>query len=532
MRAPGVGVRLLVSGILLAAACQTASAQSIRTRPATFNDAPIVLSGSDTLVIEDADYTIKNTITLRGSSTLIIRNSTFTHAADVSGQYALWAYDKSRVIIENSTLKTIRPFTDWHFLDDASLQMSNVNNMQSTAWSGFQQRAHATAVNVARFFGTVSDQATFDVDRATEAFIETVYPPGATVDEHFPSAVGAAPYQFPNDGEQGVAVNVHLTNIGSAKWGITYVPEDNITISDTDSLVVTFNIPQTYSGLTARFDNVRAQRYADQTWTTGNATLHLRNTTTERWSPIVSGDNTLVITNSDLADNYGSYGHATVSVADSSMTYVRTNDFVRFTIDRTFIAGDAVAGGNSILTLTDSAVGGRVVAEDRGVIVATGVVGLGRGFILGPIGSLTAAPSERISGRMSIKGSYSGPQSFNPYLSTDASTLKFERNRTYRIEFKYQILAAPSKGFEVLFISGAATAAGNFLPSITINGRAGESGTATLTARLGAYDDYRAIWNVTGTGAIVVDDVRITDVDTGRVVASEGADTPVTVEQR
>jgi hypothetical protein len=139
-------------------------------------------------------------------------------------------------------------------------------------------------------------------------------------------------------------------------------------------------------------------------------------------------------------------------------------------------------------------------------------------------GSLTIDPAEVISGRQSIKGSYSGTQSYTPYVRTDPAALPLAPNRTYRITFRYKILTTPSRGFEVLFFSPTGGNRGSFLPSFTIEGRAGSMGSATLTNTLGSFSDYEARLNVVGTGAITVDELRITDVTTGQVVATEDAE--------
>ncbi len=150
-------------------------------------------------------------------------------------------------------------------------------------------------------------------------------------------------------------------------------------------------------------------------------------------------------------------------------------------------------------------------------------VRLGHGFSIRAAGSTTVAAQEVVSGYGSIKGSYFGQQSYTPYLST-SPFIKFAAGDTYRVTFLYRILAMPSAGFEVLFISQTAAAAGNFLPSTRIVGASGQSGTATLTSTLGAYQDYQVIWNVVGTGAIVIDDIVITRVATGDVIAAENAE--------
>jgi hypothetical protein len=134
---------------------------------------------------------------------------------------------------------------------------------------------------------------------------------------------------------------------------------------------------------------------------------------------------------------------------------------------------------------------------------------------------VTTRQGEVLSGVGSIKGSYFGTNMYNAYLSTDHLRLPLAGSRTYRITFQYRILTAPSIGFEVLFISPTAAAQNNFLPSLVITGPAGATGSGTLTSTLGAFADYEAAWNVIGTGAIVVDDIVITDLTTGKAVASE-----------
>ena len=144
-------------------------------------------------------------------------------------------------------------------------------------------------------------------------------------------------------------------------------------------------------------------------------------------------------------------------------------------------------------------------------------------FFLTAIGQVTSLPSEVISGSRSIKGSYAGAAAFTPYLRSK-QVLPLLPSNTYRIAFRYRILVTPSRGFETLFYSPTGGNAGNFLPSTTITGNAGDSGTATLTNTLGRYSDYEARWNIVGTGAISIDDIQIVNVTTGLTVATEDAE--------
>jgi hypothetical protein len=149
---------------------------------------------------------------------------------------------------------------------------------------------------------------------------------------------------------------------------------------------------------------------------------------------------------------------------------------------------------------------------------------LSAGFALEGAGAITSSPGEVIAGSRSIRGSHGGAGAFTPYLRTRPSVVPFTPGDTYRVTFRYRILVAPSAGFEVLFFSPTGAASGSFLPSVSIAGAAGDSGTADLTNVLGPYADYEARWNVVGTGAISVDEIVITRVSSGQAVATENAE--------
>jgi hypothetical protein len=149
---------------------------------------------------------------------------------------------------------------------------------------------------------------------------------------------------------------------------------------------------------------------------------------------------------------------------------------------------------------------------------------LGPGFVLESAGSLSSAPPELISGLRSVKGSYSGSGSYNAYLRTDPAFIPLEPGRSYRVSFAYRILATPSRGFEVLFFSPTGGAKGDFLPSVTILGKKGDSGRSTLVNALGPYSDYQARWNIVGRGEIAIDDIEIAEAESGVLVAAEDAE--------
>ena len=126
-----------------------------------------------------------------------------------------------------------------------------------------------------------------------------------------------------------------------------------------------------------------------------------------------------------------------------------------------------------------------------------------------------------ISGSNSIKGAYSGSGSYTPYLYTDHTVIALSPNHPYRITFQYKILAAPDKGFAVLFYSPT----GQLSAFHNDHRPSGTTGTAALTNMLGPYADYLVNWNIFGIGVIAIDNIQITDGVTGSLVVSENAET-------
>src|SRR5262245_57870635 len=160
------------------------------------------------------------------------------------------------------------------------------------------------------------------------------------------------------------------------------------------------------------------------------------------------------------------------------------------------------------------------------------VASLGKGWLLGPTGSVTSAPGEIISGRNSIKGSGDGSSGslFQSLLVTDPSVVQFTPNQSYTITFAYRIITSSSSGFEYGFSSSTGIGgARDFGPSRNINGSSGSSGTVTTTFSLHNWPDYQVNFAFPGTGAIVIDDIRITDASTAQLAASENGEGPSVV---
>jgi hypothetical protein len=97
------------------------------------------------------------------------------------------------------------------------------------------------------------------------------------------------------------------------------------------------------------------------------------------------------------------------------------------------------------------------------------VSALGKGFVLDVAGGLTSSPDEVISGRTSIKGSYSGQNEFTSILVSDPTFIRFEPNQTYTITLSYRILLQGSHGFEVGFFSPTGSRDRRFVSTTTIS---------------------------------------------------------------
>lgn len=161
-------------------------------------------------------------------------------------------------------------------------------------------------------------------------------------------------------------------------------------------------------------------------------------------------------------------------------------------------------------------------AGAEGILTDTPI--LNNGFVLATAGSTTTVKNEVIKGNGSIKGSYTERNSYTPYIYTNPEIIKLVPGQTYTVTFQYKIIATPDKGFEVLFYSPLGGKAGIWLQSHVITGVKGETGTATLTNTLDNFTDYRINWNIMATGSIVIDDIKIINTATGRVIVKENVE--------
>ena len=361
---------LLLVKILFSAGCapQVFYRGTTLDNAAVANNEVLVLTGNDRLEINRSHYTQKNNIILKDNAQLIIRDSLFEHRHDHSFQFQLRAYDNGSVVVDNSEIRSSE-WLNWYFYDNSSLVLQNANNNQSSIWHIFRASARARADRVDRFWGTMNENVVVEVADTPETFIEFVYPAGARVDEAFPRTM--TDYSFPNQGETGITTKLTIKNSRASSWGITVNPGDDITIRDTHSLVVTFHISKPYNNVTADFSGLRVEHHEDQTWQVadGDTRLRLINTKTEKWSPIVSNNNTLIVKDSDISDNAFSSDNAKVIYERSVIGFLHANAHVHMMIKDSVVQGDVVATENSVIELIRTQVQGKLVEKDNGRIV-------------------------------------------------------------------------------------------------------------------------------------------------------------------
>jgi hypothetical protein len=136
---------------------------------------------------------------------------------------------------------------------------------------------------------------------------------------------------------------------------------------------------------------------------------------------------------------------------------------------------------------------------------------------IGEIGSLTT--EKPLSGRASLAGANAGLKTYQHYFSTRPELLPLKGGVTYRLTLSYRIIDAGDKGFEMMFYSPTGGEAGRWLDGITLRGAEGTRGVAELERTLYDFADYRVWLNVIGRGAIVVDDIRLSEG--GRTIFKE-----------
>lgn len=331
------------------------------------NNQPLILKGNEVLEITNTHYIQKNDVTLKDDAKLIIRDSLFEHLGESSFNFWLNAYDRSQVVVENSKVNS-SSWLNWNFYNSASLTLNNVDQSGSNIWHYFPDSSSVTVKN-SHFAGTIANDAEAQIDGSKDSFIELVFHPGSTVFETLPKTI-TGEYVFPNgDDRLSTKMKLSIKNSTAGNWGITVTEEGKVTIKDTQNLTVTFSFGYKFMNETIELSDLKVKKYADATWNFKDTYLRLINTSTNKWSPIVGGENTLIIKNSQLADNAFSNTKAKIIIENSTAQFLRAKDEVQMTVKNSQVEGDVVAEDDGRITLINTKVGGQKVERGRGKIV-------------------------------------------------------------------------------------------------------------------------------------------------------------------
>lgn len=105
--------------------------------------------------------------------------------------------------------------------------------------------------------------------------------------------------------------------------------------------------------------------------------LRLLNTSATPWSPIAGNNNTLIITDSTLADNQWAFGTSVEEIYDSTASLISARQSVTISLFGVIVQGDAIAKDSGILYILpddsiDSIVYRNVIASGNGTVTIEG----------------------------------------------------------------------------------------------------------------------------------------------------------------
>jgi len=332
------------------------------------NDNLIELSGNQVLEIVDTHYIIKNNIRLRDNATLIIRNSLFEHQKDYTFQYSLEAYDNSRVIVENSQIaNACTGSLNWNFFNTASLTAEGVEQKDCNVWV-FTTNSASTSIDRWDFFGGTFCSTSRGVVRDSKKVeLELCWDDGAVVDEELPTTI--ANFSFPNANERNINFKLDVINSTIEGWGIGVSPNSDITLRNSPRVTVSIVIGFPYQNRTVTLEDLGSKIYTDQTWQIADSKLRLINSATYGWEPNVFANNKLIVRNSDYSASNINSGTAEYLIENSTIGDLGTQEQVKMTVKNSRVKGNVVARDNSVITLVDTIVEGKIAEEGNGRVI-------------------------------------------------------------------------------------------------------------------------------------------------------------------
>lgn len=334
------------------------------------NSEEIELTGEEVLVIKNTFYIQKNNIILRGGAKLIIEDSHLMMLGPHQLSLTLEARDQSQVIIRNSKINTNYQ-TQWQISDASKLLIEN-SDISSSFWivcGGYSVECYIR--NISEFRGTISENTLLEISNTPKTFIEIAETEISYINETFPAKINV--YEFPNQNDYNISFRLRIKNVESANWGINLpLEEGRVVIRNTSlkGLGIHF-VPPYFENDTIELSNLRNMLYKNRTWKLKNIELWLINTSVESWYVYASGENYVIIRNSEISDNILSRDKAKFLYENVSIGLIRAQDEVEIILRNSVVHDDIIAEGNSkiILINTKRDWDNEIIEKDDGKVI-------------------------------------------------------------------------------------------------------------------------------------------------------------------
>ncbi|MDF9845248.1 MULTISPECIES: RHS repeat domain-containing protein [unclassified Paenibacillus] len=125
-------------------------------------------------------------------------------------------------------------------------------------------------------------------------------------------------------------------------------------------------------------------------------------------------------------------------------------------------------------------------------------------------GSITNDPTKIISGQYSAFLSSLQSETWKEFAYTDSSKVKFEKNTTYQVTFKYKSISmVPNDSSRYFYFLARSQDNTEDKGWTTWNDISGSSGSKVITFTTGAKENYYLIWGICNGGALSIDDIDI-----------------------
>lgn len=328
---------------------------------------PLILSGNQKLEITDnTKFTQEGNIVLSDNAQLIVRDSYFIQQGEGAQAFSLRANDNSKVIFENSILKT-SSWVDWSFGDNSEL-IYNKTDM-GVAWHSLGGNASLLAIGSA-FGGTIYNHAKFTIKDSPRVFIEIYVYENEVIDEAGLKKGKIDKFIFPNDGEENISYSIDIENSKVSGWGVGIGPRGTMHLRDSRDVNICMPVHAPYMNETLYFDDLRRDHiYKDRIVSYEGTILTLENVSSRGWCMNSHNENTIYVKNSDIDDinHNGGNGRMFYENVNSNVAITTDNNYLE--LKDSVINGDVVAKGNSTIILINTEVKGKTIERDNGKII-------------------------------------------------------------------------------------------------------------------------------------------------------------------